>query len=194
MTGKEVIEMLVEGGKANPDPSSAQKLSAYKLNIGDVFKKVNEQTAVYKGMQVPVKIIIDKDTKSVDVEVGTPPVSSMIKKELGIEKAKLTEEGTVAKEGTTKEGASKEDTATEDVSTAEKNTTTGKTVLGSLTVEQCVKIAKMKIDEMLVKDLKSAVKQVIGTAGSMMGIQVEDKNPKEVLKEIDEGKWDELLR
>ncbi len=166
MPEKEVIELLVEGGKANPDPSSAQKLSAYKLNIGNVFKKVNEQTAAYKGMQVPVKIIIDKDTKSVDVEVGIPPVSSMIKKEIGIEKAKLTEE----------------------------DTTAGKTVLGSITMEQCVKIAKMKINEMLVKDLKSAVKQVVGTAGSMTGIQVEEKSAKEVLKEIDEGKWDELLR
>ena len=166
MAGKEIIEMLVEGGKANPDPSSAQKLSAYKLNIGDVFKKVNERTATYKGMQVPVKIIIDKDTKSVDLEVGIPPVSSMIKKEVGIEKAKFTEEDTAA----------------------------GRTVLGSITMEQCVKIAKMKTDEMLVKDLKSAVKQVVGTVGSMTGIQVEEKSAKEVLKEIDEGKWDELLR
>ena len=158
--------MLVEGGKASPNPASAQKLSAYKLNIGDVFKKINEQTANYKGMQVPIKIIIDKDAKSVDIEIGIPPVSSMIKKEIGIEKAKITEEDTAA----------------------------GKTVIGSIKMEQCIKIAKMKISEMLVKDLKSAVKQVIGTAGSMTGIQVEEKSAKEVLKEIDEGKWDESFR
>lgn len=166
MAGKETLELLVEGGKASPDPNSAQKLSAYKLNIGDVFKKVNEKTETYKGMQVPVKIIIDRDTKEVEIEVGIPPVSSMIKKEIGIEKAKLTEEDTAA----------------------------GKTVLGSITMEQCVKIAKMKMGEMLVKDLKSAVKQVIGTVVSMTGIQVEEKSPKDILKEIDEGKWDELLR
>ena len=166
MPEKEIIELLVEGGKAGPDPDSAQKLSAHKLNIGDVFKKVNEKTEMYKGMQVPVKIIIDKDTKGVEVEVGIPPVSSMIKKELGIEKAKFTEEDIAAE----------------------------KTVLGSITMEQCVKIAKMKMDEMLVKDLKSAVKQVVGTAGSMTGIQVEEKGAKEVLKEIDEGKWDKLFR
>lgn len=163
---KEIIELLVEGGKASPDPNSAQKLSAYKLNIGDVFKKVNEKTEIYKGMQVPAKIIIDKDTKEVEIEVGIPPVSSMIKKEIGIEKAKFTEEDTEA----------------------------GKTVLGSITMEQCVKIAKMKMDEMLVKYLKSGVKQVVGTACSMTGVQVEEKSPKEVLQEIDEGKWDELLR
>ena len=166
MAGKETLELLVEGGKASPDPNSAQKLSAYKLNIGDVFKKVNEKTETYKGMQVPVKIIIDKGTKEVEIEVGIPPVSSMIKKEIGIEKAKLTEEDTAA----------------------------GKTVLGSITMEQCVKIAKMKMGEMLVKDLKSAVKQVVGTVVSMTGIQVEEKSPKDILKEIDEGKWDELFR
>lgn len=166
MAGKETLELLVEGGKASPDPNSAQKLSAYKLNIGDVFKKVNEKTETYKGMQVPVKIIIDRDTKEVEIEVGIPPVSSMIKKEIGIEKAKFTEEDTAA----------------------------GKTVLGSITMEQCVKIAKMKMGEMLVKDLKSAVKQVVGTVVSMTGIQVEEKSPKDILKEIDEGKWDELFR
>lgn len=166
MAGKETLELLVEGGKASPDPNSAQKLSAYKLNIGDVFKKVNEKTETYKGMQVPVKIIIDRDTKEVEIEVGIPPVSSMIKKEIGIEKAKFTEEDTAA----------------------------GKTVLASITMEQCVKIAKMKMGEMLVKDLKSAVKQVVGTVVSMTGIQVEEKSPKDILKEIDEGGWDELFR
>ena len=165
MPGKDVIELLVEGGKAGPDPTSAQRLSSYKLNIGDVFKKINEKTAEYKGMQVPVKIIVDKDTKNVEVEVGTPPVTSMIKKELGIEKAKFTEE----------------------------DITAGKTILGSITMEQCVKIAKLKVGEMLAKDLKGAIKQVVSTAGSMTGIQVEGKPAKEVLKEIDEGKWDKLF-
>jgi len=101
----------------------------------------------------------------VEIEVGIPPVTSMIKKELGIEKAKFTEEDVAA----------------------------GKTVLGSITMEQCVKIAKLKMSQMLVKDLKAAVKQVVSTAGSMTGIQVEGKNYKEVLKEIDEGKWDKYF-
>lgn len=165
MPTKIKIELLVEGGKASPDASSSQKLSAYKLNIGDVFKKINEKTAEYKGMQVPVKILVDKDTKEFDIEVGVPPVASLIKKELGIEKAKITEE----------------------------DKTAGKTVLGSLAMDKCVKIAKIKIDSMLVKDLKNAVKQVVSTAGSMAGVQVEGKNYKEVLKEIEEGKWDKII-
>ncbi|RLC33259.1 50S ribosomal protein L11, partial [Candidatus Shapirobacteria bacterium] len=34
MSEKETIELLVEGGKASPGPTTAPKLSAYKLNIG----------------------------------------------------------------------------------------------------------------------------------------------------------------
>lgn len=37
-------------------------------------------------MQVPVKVIIDTDDKSFEIEVGTPPASGLIKKEAGIEK------------------------------------------------------------------------------------------------------------
>jgi len=162
---KDTLEMLVDAGKAGPNPTAAQKLSAYKLNIGEVFQKVNDKTSDYKGMQVPIKIIIDKDTKEVEIEVGLPPVSSMIKKEIGIDKARISEE--------------------------EK--TAGKTVTGSITMEQCVKVAKMKMTQMLVKNLKAATKQVVGTAVSMEGIQVEGKDPKEVLSEIDNGTWDKLF-
>ena len=37
-------------------------------------------------MKVPVKITVDTTTKKFEVSVGTPPVSALIKKELGIEK------------------------------------------------------------------------------------------------------------
>lgn len=37
-------------------------------------------------MQVPVKVIIDSSDKSFRIEVGTPPVSALIKKEIGLEK------------------------------------------------------------------------------------------------------------
>ncbi|HEY9247356.1 MAG TPA: 50S ribosomal protein L11, partial [Candidatus Methanoperedens sp.] len=46
--------------------------------------KINEQTKAFAGMQVPVKIIVD-DKKQFTVQVGTPPTSALIKKELGIE-------------------------------------------------------------------------------------------------------------
>jgi large subunit ribosomal protein L11 len=61
--------------------------------------------------------------------------------------------------------------------------------IGNLTVEQAVKIAKMKFDTILGKDLKRKTKEVIGTCTSM-GVTVEGKRPQDVLKEIDEGKFD----
>jgi large subunit ribosomal protein L11 len=64
-----------------------------------------------------------------------------------------------------------------------------KTKVGNLTVDQAVKIAKMKFDTIQGKDLKHKAKEVIGTCVSM-GVTVEGKSPKAVLKEIDEGKFD----
>jgi large subunit ribosomal protein L11 len=61
--------------------------------------------------------------------------------------------------------------------------------IGNLTVDQAVKIANMKVDTILGKDLKRKTKEVIGTCTSM-GVTVEGKKPKEILKEIDEGKYD----
>jgi large subunit ribosomal protein L11 len=64
--------------------------------------------------------------------------------------------------------------------------------IGDITLEQAVKIAKMKKDDILGSTLKAAVKEVIGT-GVSMGVTVEGKDPREVQKEIDEGKHDALL-
>jgi len=164
MGDKEVLDLLIEGGKAAPGPTTAPKLSALGVNIGEVFKEINDKTKDYAGMKVPVKLIIDKKTKGIEVIVGTPPVSSLIKKELGIEAAKITEE--------------------------EK--TSGKTSVGNLTMEQIIKIAKMKSEVLLAKDMKATVKQIVGTCVSMP-VTIEEKKPKEILKEIDEGKWDKYI-
>ena len=163
---KEKIELLVEGGKAAPDASTGPKLSRLKLNVAQVFKEINEKTKEYAGIQVPVTIEVDPETKTYEIKVGIPPTSSLIKKELGIEKAKLTQED------------------------VEK----GKTSVGNLKFEQVVKIAKLKLPELQTSDLKKAVKQVLGTCVSMQGILVEGKHPKEILKEVDEGKWDEKIQ
>jgi len=83
---KENIEVLVEGGKATAAPPLGPALGPMGVNIGQVVAKINEKTAEFKGMQVPVKVIIDSETKKFDVEVGTPPASALIKKEAGVEK------------------------------------------------------------------------------------------------------------
>ncbi len=64
--------------------------------------------------------------------------------------------------------------------------------VGDLSLEQVVRIAKVKAEDILAKDLKGAVKEILGT-GVTMGVTVEGKDPREVQKEIDEGKHDALL-
>jgi len=65
--------------------------------------------------------------------------------------------------------------------------------VGNLSMEQVLRIAKVKRAELLSKNLKAAVKEVLGSCVSM-GVTVENKDPREVQQEIDQGKHDELLK
>ncbi|MEK6939213.1 MAG: 50S ribosomal protein L11, partial [Nanoarchaeota archaeon] len=82
---KQVVETMVEGGKATAAPPLGPALGPTGLNIGQVVMEINKKTADLKGMQVPVKVIVDTDTKTFTIEIGTPPASALIKKEAGIE-------------------------------------------------------------------------------------------------------------
>ena len=64
--------------------------------------------------------------------------------------------------------------------------------VGDLSMEQLVKIAKMKRVQLLASDTKRAAKEILGTCVSM-GVTVAGKDPREVQKEIDEGKHNALL-
>jgi large subunit ribosomal protein L11 len=64
--------------------------------------------------------------------------------------------------------------------------------VGNLTMGQLIRIAKIKRPELLSKKLKSSVKEILGTCVSM-GVTVEGKDPKEVMREIDEGKYDKIF-
>jgi len=83
---KEKIEQLVEGGKATAAPPLGPALGPLGVNIGEIVKAINEKTESFKGMQVPVKVIVDTETKEFEISVGTPPASALIKKEANIEK------------------------------------------------------------------------------------------------------------
>lgn len=83
---KETVEVLVEGGKATAAPPLGPALGPMGVNIGQVVGDINKETAEFKGMQVPVKVIIDTESKEYGIEVGTPPASSLIKEEAEIEK------------------------------------------------------------------------------------------------------------
>ncbi|MEM0369109.1 MAG: 50S ribosomal protein L11 [Pyrobaculum sp.] len=64
--------------------------------------------------------------------------------------------------------------------------------LGNISFEQLVEIAILKKDELKSRSLKSAIKQLLSTCKSM-GVRVDGKSPEEVIKEIDGGKYDEIL-
>jgi large subunit ribosomal protein L11 len=65
--------------------------------------------------------------------------------------------------------------------------------VGNLSMDQVIRIAKIKWAELLAPTLKGAAKEVLGSCVSM-GVTVEGKDPREVQKEIDEGKYEEVFR
>ncbi len=149
----QVVEVLVTGGQATPGPPLGPVIGPLGLNVKQVVDKINEATKEYAGLNVPVKIIVKED-RSFEIEVGIPPVSALIKRELKLEKG---------------------------------SSNPGRDFVGNLKLEQLIKIARMKRGSSLSYSLKGVVKEALGTCVSM-GITVEGKNPKEVLKEIEEGR------
>ncbi|MBU7023938.1 MAG: 50S ribosomal protein L11 [Theionarchaea archaeon] len=87
---KQTVDALVDGGKATAGPPLGPALGPLGLNLNLVIATINEKTAAFDGMKVPIKLIVDPETKDFEVKVGTPPVSALVKKELGLEKAAQT--------------------------------------------------------------------------------------------------------
>lgn len=87
---KETVETLIDGGKASAAPPLGPALGPLKVNIGQVVADINKKTADFKGMKVPVKVIVDTETKEYEIEIGTPPASQLIKTELGLKKGSGT--------------------------------------------------------------------------------------------------------
>ena len=83
----QTVQALVEGGKATAAPPLGPQLGPLGVNIGQVVMEINKKTAVFNGMQVPVTVKVNTETKSFEISVGTPPASGLIKKETNLEKA-----------------------------------------------------------------------------------------------------------
>src|SRR3990167_4718347 len=80
------IKLLVEGGNMQPGPVLSQKIGPLGLNMSQVIQKINDATKNFEGLKVPVELEINPSTKNIEVIVFSPPVSELLKKEVGIEK------------------------------------------------------------------------------------------------------------
>ncbi|WP_142858853.1 50S ribosomal protein L11 [Salinigranum halophilum] len=78
------IEVLVPGGEANPGPPLGPELGPTPVNVQDVVSEINDQTAAFDGMEVPVTVEYDDDG-SFTIEVGVPPTAALIKDEAGFD-------------------------------------------------------------------------------------------------------------
>ncbi len=65
----------------------------------------------------------------------------------------------------------------------------GSEVAGDLTMEQIIRIARMKLPDSYAKSLKSIVRMILGSCISM-GVTVEGKEAKVVSAEVDNGSYD----
>lgn len=156
---KDTVEILIEGGSATPGPPLGPAIGPFGINMMQVVEEINEKSADFKGMKVPVIVTIDSDTKDFEISIGTPPTTALIMDELNIEKGSH-EPGTE--------------------------------VAADLSVEQALKIARMKYDLLLANDYKHGAKEVMGTCVSM-GLTVDGKDPREAQKAVDAGEYDDIL-
>jgi large subunit ribosomal protein L11 len=156
---KMMIKLLAEGGAMKPGPALSQKLGPAGIPINQVIQKINEATSDFNGLKVPVELNIDVKTKKFEVKIFSPPVSELLKKELGVTKGSGMQL---------------------------------KTVIANASIEQIISVAKTKMQNLLCKDMKSAVKVVAGTCVSL-GVYIENKPAKETEKDIAAGKYDKEI-
>lgn len=156
---KDTVEILIEGGSATPGPPLGPAIGPFGINMMQVVEEINKKSADFEGMKVPVKVIIDSDTKDFEIKIGTPPTTALIMDELKLEKASQDP---------------------------------GLDKVADLSVEQALKIARMKFDTILANDYKHGAKEVMGTCVSM-GITVDGKDPREAQKAVDAGEYDSIL-
>jgi large subunit ribosomal protein L11 len=64
--------------------------------------------------------------------------------------------------------------------------------VGDLSMEQIVRIAKIKAPQLLSSTTKNAAKELLGTCVSL-GVTVEGKDPRDVQKDIDAGTYEQLF-
>ncbi|MCK9570621.1 50S ribosomal protein L11 [Candidatus Pacearchaeota archaeon] len=71
--------------------------------------------------------------------------------------------------------------------------TQNKFKMGNASIEQIISLAKSKSQNLLCKDIRSAVKTIVGTCASL-GILIENKPATEIEQDIDAGKYDKEIK
>ena len=84
--GKVTVKALVTGGSASGGPPIGPAVGPTGINIKDVVDEINEQTMLFKGLTVPVRIECDPETKQFEIFIETPSTASLLLKEAGAEK------------------------------------------------------------------------------------------------------------
>jgi len=90
MANKQTVSSLVTGGEASAGPPLGPALGPMGVNILQIISAINEQTKEFKGMKIPVSVLVDADTKKWEIEVGIPSASALLLKEAGIQKGSGT--------------------------------------------------------------------------------------------------------
>lgn len=88
MSSNEVtVDLLVDGGRATPGGSMGPALGPTGVNLKEVVDEINKKTKPYEGMKVPVKVTVNKKSRTFELSVGIPPASALVLKEAGLTKA-----------------------------------------------------------------------------------------------------------
>lgn len=88
---KDTVEILIEGGSATPGPPLGPALGPFGINMMQVVEEINNKSADFAGMKVPVKVSIDRDTKEFEIEIGTPPTTLSLWKNSALKKLLMSQ-------------------------------------------------------------------------------------------------------
>jgi large subunit ribosomal protein L11 len=157
MSKKASVKVMVEGGAATPGPPLGPALGPLGVNAAKVVEEINKKTAGFRGMRVPVEVLVDPGTKQFEIVLGSPPTSALLIKALGAEKG----------------GGAKD-------------------LIGDLSLDQVMEVAKSKQPTLLAKDLKAAVKEIVGSCQSLR-ISIMGLTPKEMTEAIQKGILDDYI-
>jgi len=83
---EKTFNFIVNGGKATGGPPIGPALGPMGVNIMAIVNKINEETAEYDGLPVPVDVVVDTDTREFSVKVGMLTTFALISQATGIDK------------------------------------------------------------------------------------------------------------